>query len=613
VVENPSAPSPLADLLLARRDAVVTRWTARVQVELGERFSRAELINSMPDFVDALIASLRAGERLPPIPARPVAEIGETHGAQRARLPVDLRQVVLEYGLVRDVVFELAEAEGLPISPRELRVLTSAIGDGIAAAADRFARERAAAADDAEQRFRAFADHAPAPLFIKAANGRFLFVNRFMAGLLGRPIGEIVGHSDAELLPAATAAQLAAGDARALAGETVELQESVPGPDGPRSFVTVKFPLHGEPGGPAMGGIALDVTELQRAQAEARRAQQLLELGDAFFELDRDWRMLRVNANQERLSGKPRRETLGRVLWELWPEIADPASPYWQEYHRAMDERIPREFDAYYAPLDMWTNVTVYPIADGGITVFFRDVTARKRDEERLRQAGALEQQLIGIVSHDLRNPLNAILLGASAVLAREGLSERDTAAVARIRSSAERAARMIRDLLDVTRARLGGGIPVSPRETDLHAVARTAVEETAVTSPDREIHLVDGAPAVGRWDPDRLAQAIANLLSNAVQYGAPRTPITVRVGTSPGEAFVSVHSEGPPIPPEVQASIFDPWERGDHGAAPGGPAQNAGLGLYIVERIAAAHGGRVAVESTPGRGTTFTLRLPRA
>jgi PAS domain S-box-containing protein len=131
---------------------------------------------------------------------------------------------------------------------------------------------------------------------------------------------------------------------------------------------------------------------------EGRHAAELLELGDAFFELDREWRIVRVNQRQEQLSRKPRSETLGRTFAEVWPELATESSRYWREYRRCMEERVRIEFEDYYAPLDLWTGVTAYPVSDGGIAVFFRDINAIKRAEGEARQRAAEVEAVLGSV-----------------------------------------------------------------------------------------------------------------------------------------------------------------------------------------------------------------------
>ncbi|ACL65490.1 PAS/PAC sensor signal transduction histidine kinase [Anaeromyxobacter dehalogenans 2CP-1] len=584
----------------------------RARRELREsRMPDPQLLDSFPALLDALVDALRHGPA-PRAPAEPprVAAVATEHGEQRAAMPVDVVQLVWEYGVVSDVILELAEEQGLRPEIADLRVLEAALKAAIAESVRRFVQAREGASRRADARLRAVADHAPAALVLRDREGRFRFVNRFAAEALGRPQAELLGRRFEDVLPPAVARRLAGADARAGRGTTVEQRETLDTPRGLRTFHTVTFALAGAsaPEDPAIVSIGLDVTDAQTALERLRHADELLELGDAFLELDRAWRIVRVNRNQERLSQRSRDTTLGRVFWEVWPELARPESAYWVEYHRVMNERVPSEFEAYFEPLDMWTAVAAYPVTDGGVAVFFRDATRRMRDEQRLRQAQAFEQQLIGIVSHDLRNPLNAILLGASSLLAREDLSDRNVASIARIRSAAERAARLIRDLLDLTRARLGGGIPVQPRPADLRQVAQQVVDELEPSYPDRPISVEASGDTHGQWDPDRIAQVIGNLVTNALKYGARGTPVAVRIAAEDGEVRLSVHNQGTPIPAETVRTIFEAGGR----AAPDPTGRSVGLGLFIVERIADAHGGRVEVHSSEEDGTTFTVWLPR-
>jgi PAS domain S-box-containing protein len=155
-----------------------------------------------------------------------------------------------------------------------------------------------------------------------------------------------------------------------------------------RGAPRVHLPVERERGFPTGEGSPEEpaVADRARTREEARHAAELLELGDAFLEVDREWRIVRVNANQERISRKPRSETLGRVLWEVWPETTRPESSYWREYRRCMAERVPVQFEEYFAPLDLWTGVTAYPTGIG-IALFFRDITAQKRAEQALRDS----------------------------------------------------------------------------------------------------------------------------------------------------------------------------------------------------------------------------------
>ncbi|WNG28992.1 PAS domain-containing protein [Cystobacter fuscus] len=120
---------------------------------------------------------------------------------------------------------------------------------------------------------------------------------------------------------------------------------------------------------------------------EGRLTLDAVENGDAFFILDAEWRMIRVNRTQERLGQMPRERSLGRVFWDVFPLTRDPSLQYWAQYHRVMNERVPVAFEEYYAPLDLWTEVTAYPEEEGGIIVFFRDVTEKKRLEAALKRS----------------------------------------------------------------------------------------------------------------------------------------------------------------------------------------------------------------------------------
>lgn len=235
---------------------------------------------------------------------------------------------------------------------------------------------------------------------------------------------------------------------------------------------------------------------------------------------------------------------------------------------------------------------------------------ALERQEVEARQRADFEQQLIGIVSHDLRNPLHAILLSTASMVNRPGLDERMGKNLQRIRTSADRAVRLIRDLLDFTQARLGGGIRVEPTDTDLNEVVRAVADELEQAHPEGRIALSTAADGKGRWDPDRVAQIVSNLLSNALTYGAPGSIIEARTHSDTESVTFEVHNQGDPIPEEVRARLFQPLERGH--VRGDTSSRSIGLGLFIVQHVVHAHGGTVSVESRAGAGTRFTVRLPR-
>ena len=237
-----------------------------------------------------------------------------------------------------------------------------------------------------------------------------------------------------------------------------------------------------------------------------------------------------------------------------------------------------------------------------------RDIARREVLEAALRESATFREQFVGILGHDLQNPLNAVSMAADLLVRRGGLPDDQSATVARIVSSAARMRRMVDQLLDLTRARLAGGIPVEPRPgTDLADVAGSVVEELRIAHPEAQLTLEVSGHVSGEWDADRIAQMVSNLVANAIQHGAG-SPIDVQVRNGGGSATVEVHNGGSPIPPGVLPTIFDPFRRAQGAAA---RAHGLGLGLFITREIVLAHGGTIDAVSSDPSGTTFRVTLP--
>jgi len=350
------------------------------------------------------------------------------------------------------------------------------------------------------------------------------------------------------------------------------------------------------------------------AEARLHAALEVLERGDALLVLDNDFRILLVNTNQERLLRRERGELLTRSFWDVWTETISSRSRVWVELHRVMRERVTTHFEEFFSPLGIWIDVSVYPTREGGLAIFFRDISEKKLAEERARaeerRRSEFEQQLIGIVSHDLRNPITAISLGVSVLLRRDDLDERVLKTLARVHSSAERTIRMVRDLLDFTQARLGGGIVVHREPSDVYPILRFVVDEVRMSFPDREVRIEMDGDGQGAWDTDRVAQVITNLVTNALKYSPGGTPVTVRARGDRDTVRMEVHNLGEPIPRQVRAHLFEPMRRGDEQSDR--TSRSIGLGLFIVDHLVRAHGGTVDVRSISPDGTTFGVRLPR-
>ncbi len=367
--------------------------------------------------------------------------------------------------------------------------------------------------------------------------------------------------------------------------------------------------------------LAVDNARLYR---EAREALATLDTfitsaPVGFALLDRELRYVRINETLAAMNGRPVEAHLGRLMREAVPEV----SPETEAMLRRVLEtgepilNVEHEVEVPSHPGERRHLLgSYYPVRepDGAIDAVggvVTDITERRRIEDELRHEAAFRERFLGILGHDLRTPLSAVTLSASTLTRHGGLGESQQRAAARILTSARRMERMIRDLLDFTRSRHRGGIPVAPQPADLRAIARAVLDEVHASQPDREVRLDVKGDARGEWDPDRLAQVVSNLVVNALDYSPEETPVDVTVRGDDATVVVAVHNQGPPIAPEVRAILFDPFRRGKRASTSGRASRGLGLGLFIVEQIVRAHGGAITVASDE-HGTTFSVSLPR-
>ncbi len=352
-----------------------------------------------------------------------------------------------------------------------------------------------------------------------------------------------------------------------------------------------------------------------RAAQEALRASEefnrrVLESShDCVKVLDLEGRLVSMSASGYRLMGIPTTTSVtGRPWLGFWSEDQRPAAA------AALSEVQAGGVGHFVGHCDstagatLWWDVVLTPILDAAgrperLLAISRDVTKQKRQAE-------FEQQLIGIVSHDLRNPISAMIMGASLIKHKTTADSPLASTAGRIVKSGERATRLIRDLLDFTQVRLGGGVPIERRAADIHLVCSQAIEEIALNYPERQIVHAPEGDGHGAWDADRLAQVVGNLVRNAVSYGAPGAPITVCSTGDATTVTIHVHNHGKPIPGDVLPTLFEPFKRGERKHD---PERSVGLGLFIVREIVAAHGGHVEVRSDADDGTSFQVALPRA
>ncbi len=220
---------------------------------------------------------------------------------------------------------------------------------------------------------------------------------------------------------------------------------------------------------------------------------------------------------------------------------------------------------------------------------------------------------IVAMLSHDLRSPLQGIALATQLSLHMGQINERQTMLSEKVLESTRRMDALINDLLDVTRARFGAGLPVVRAMMNMGTVAEQIVDEVRVVHPRRTIELTVSGLLVGEWDKARIGQVFSNLLNNAMQYGSHSAPVRVGLNGDPKAVTVTVENDGVPIPPDKLKMIFDPLKRvgADDGVAL--TAGNLGLGLYITKEVVVAHGGTIEVTSSEMEGTIFTAFFPRS
>lgn len=228
-------------------------------------------------------------------------------------------------------------------------------------------------------------------------------------------------------------------------------------------------------------------------------------------------------------------------------------------------------------------------------------------------QAARVRDTFLAILGHDLRSPL-ATMAMAGEHLTRPGQPEEATLLIGgRVKRSAATMASMVHDLLEYARNQLGSAMPISPRFADVEDICQAALDNASAAHPDCEFRLQASGQLLGDFDPDRLQQVFANLLTNAAQYRGKDHSVTVIARGGADEVTVQVKNFGPPIPPESLAAIFDPLvQLADTSQHRARSSTSLGLGLFISREITVAHGGTITVESDLDAGTIFTVRIPR-
>ena len=559
--------------------------------------------------------------------------------------------------MLRELSTQVLDTIESQVSAKELR----RVAEWFAGATER-------ALGDANRRFAAMLDALGDHLLLLDPSSHVLFLNRAVEGSArqnyGRSRDEMVGRHTLEGPPSPFKQYITGLAARASAGETIAEEFLLPMPGGAVWHEHHYHPVRGPDG--KVEAVAVASRDIHaRKQAEGRlrllskigllaetteldsmlgRAAGLAipELADwSVFELVHDGEILRSTivhpdaaraADAERHLLESRRAASKRVEGI---EFGGRVYQLDQADNSALRARDPA-LHALLHRLDAATAIVIpffvmgTPIAlatfaygpesgrrHSASDLEIADEIARRaaqivenaRLQSEVAQALAYRERVMGILGHDLRNPVSAVLSLSATLSQRADVPERTKEGLRHIRKSAERMEQMIATILDFTQLRFRG-VPALALETfDLETLVRTIVDELRVANPSREITIDARGESRGRWDVSRLGQVISNLVGNALTHGTHDAPVTVSLTAENDRVLVAVTNRGPTIPSDVLGKLFEPFWQGPKSGAT--KSRGLGLGLFIVEQIVQAHGGEIAVRSQDDQ-TTFTVRLPR-
>jgi len=491
-------------------------------------------------------------------------------------------------------------------------------------------QHRLRAAADRRQQFETIVENHPDLMYLLDRELRFTWVNAAMLSFWGKRRDEVLGKTLAELGYPPHLLELHRHEmGEVLRGKTIKGENADRQPSGERIWEYVLAPVLGADGAPhAIAGINRDITDRRRVldgeQTARREAERALAVVDALLSssligfgfIDRELRYLRINDALAAINGRPAQEHLGRTVHEMIGELGGPLE---QVLRRVIETGKPvanlelnvappstpnqtRSFLANYFPVRTPGREVL------GVGAAVVEITDRTRARDALHDAVKAREEILAVVSHDLKNPLAAIHMAASLLSRKPSPDARVRKQVETIQRSASRMAHLIGDLQDMASVQ-AGRLAVDRKAEDPLALLSEAIETHEPAATEKGLRLVLDCELGGRQvlcDRERLLQVFGNLLGNSIKFCRTGDVITVEGRVEDNAARFSVSDTGPGIPGDELQHVFEPYWSAQRHAKKG-----TGLGLYITKGIVEAQGGRIGVESQPGRATTFTFTVP--
>ena len=478
----------------------------------------------------------------------------------------------------------------------------------------------------------------PDQLFLLGPDRCFTYANRALLKSWDKPLEQVIGKGFGQLgYPPELADKLAADLDRAFQGHVVRGESASPSASGRLGYYEhYLVPLFDDRQQVvAIAGASRDISERKDTEAALRRAGEAVEKQQHWLEMVLDLlpipiMMAEPGTGRIVLSNKAADRLYGQPIPKLHP--AEQFDFCDTDGRKLTAEEMPAARAARGERLEgleaLWNTSTgsyhmsfyseILPATYGHpsvVVLLCQDIGHLKQTEtslresiEQLQRERELREIFVSTLSHDLRTPLISARMSAE-LLARGQAAAKAPMLQGRIIENIDRLDGMIQTLLDANLVRAGERLPLQLQRCELRQTIRDVLDELTTVHGDR-YRLRAPAAIEGCWDPRLLKRILENLLNNAVKYGDSVAPITVTAEADGDEVRIGVHNEGPPIKPEDQLALFDPFRRTVNGRQSG--KQGWGIGLTMVRGAAEAHGGRVSVESAEGAGTTFTVTLLR-
>ncbi len=319
---------------------------------------------------------------------------------------------------------------------------------------------------------------------------------------------------------------------------------------------------------------------------------------DAFVSIDREWRYTYMNRNAERIERIKREDIIGKKMWEVFPNVRQ--LPFFKIYEQVMETREPATFEEFID--NKWNEARVFPF-DGGLTVYYRDITDRKEQEER-------KDEFTRMTSHELQTPITSLRLYFDLLSKTLATTEAKHYA-GKMSEQVNKLERLVGDLLDMSRIQ-ADKMPLLLSKFNIVELVADVTSTLKLSLKDHQLVVnLPTTPILIKGDRDRLTQVLNNVIQNAAKYSPARTEIQVTMEQTPTQARIAIKDFGIGIDPAFHEDIFQSFYQLDE--RQGYTFPGLGVGLYVAKLIVDRHGGKIEVNSEIGRGSVFTLCLPLA